>query len=78
MRRQCARQMQSKKELRKFGEAVREKRAELRVSQVDLARLVGISNKTLFNIEAGNNWPSLPVYAALCRHLALPTPPLLS
>lgn len=35
---------------------------------------VGISLKTLHNIEAGNNWPSLQVYRRICLKLGCETP----
>ncbi len=47
-----------------------------RLSQVEFARTLGVSNKTLDNIEAARNWPSMPVYIKLCRALGVGTPPL--
>jgi transcriptional regulator with XRE-family HTH domain len=40
------------------------------ISQIELAKRVGISNRQLSNIEAAKNWPSLQVYIALCRELS--------
>ena len=39
------------------------------LSQCELAEQVGISNKTLNNVERGNNWPSVPVLIKLRRSL---------
>lgn len=61
-----------------FGRNVAHSRDQLGKSQKDIASRVGISNKTLCGFEKGVSWPSMPVYVALCRALALPTPPLFS
>ena len=55
---------------RQFGGLVRARRVALGLKQIDLAEKVKISNKTLHNIESGQNWPSLFVYVKLCRELA--------
>lgn len=66
-----------RKILAAFAKALRKHRDALGLGQSDVAKKVGISAKTLCNIEASNNFPSLPVYAALCRVLNLGQPPLL-
>ncbi len=66
-----------RKELGTMGSSIRIIRKARGLSQTALASLMEISNKSLDNIEAGRNWPSLPVYITICRVLDLPTPPLL-
>lgn len=53
--------------LTKFAAALRARRLNMKMSQRELARQVGISSKSLCNLEMGNNWPSVPVYVALTR-----------
>lgn len=53
--------------LKSFAAALRARRTQMNMSQRDLARRVGISSKSLCNLEMGNNWPSMPVYVALIR-----------
>lgn len=65
------------KELKILGEQVRTLRKARNLSQTALAALIDMSNKTLDNVEKGRNWPSMPVYIALCRVLDLGVPPLL-
>lgn len=55
--------------LKKFATRLRARRLKMNLSQRDLARQVGISSKSLCNLEMGNNWPSLPVYVALTRFM---------
>lgn len=52
-----------------LGLAVREMREKRRYRQSHLARAIGVSQKTLWNIEAGTAWPSMKVYIALVRVL---------
>lgn len=67
----------TKKALAAFGTALRERRYKEGISQTELSKRVGISSKTICNAEMGNNWLSLPVYAAICRELHTIKPPLL-
>lgn len=46
--------------------------------QSELARRLGISQKTLGNIEEGSTFPSLPLYIAICREFKLGKIPLVS
>ena len=41
----------------------------VKISQIELAKRIGVSNRQLSNIEAAKNWPSLQVYVAICREL---------
>lgn len=41
----------------KFGEKLRQRRKELKLKQEDLARLIGVSKRTVINYEAGNSYP---------------------
>lgn len=61
-----------------FGGRVRKLRENRGIIQADLSRTLGISQKTLGGIEAGQNWPSLPVYIALCRALEAGRIPFIS
>lgn len=58
--------MKSSKDLKAMGAALRAARVERGISQIAMAKTIGISNKQLCNIEKGNNWPSLQVYSAIC------------
>jgi len=59
----------ARKTLQAFGLALRARRKLLRYSNAALGREVGVSSKSLCNIESGNNYPSVPVLAALVRVL---------
>lgn len=65
------------RELKALGDRISQVRETRGLSQTALAHLIGISNKTLENIEAGRNWPSLPVFIVLCKVLGVGRPPLL-
>jgi len=65
-----------KKELIRFGKAVRAQRQLLRFKQYEVAGMVGIDPRTLANIEWARHWPSLPVYVKLVAALQLPKPAL--
>lgn len=59
---------------------VRERRTELGMTQVDLAKRVGVSRQTIISIERGRYDPSLPLAFQLAATLqmaigALFTPP---
>ena len=66
------------REQRALGEWVDQKRNDRGLSQTALAHLVGISNKTLENIESGRNWPSMQVYVVLCKVLGAARPEFLA
>lgn len=66
------------REQKVLGEEIAARRLARELSQTGLAHLVGISNKTLENIESGRNWPSMQVYIVLCKVLAIGRPPLLT
>lgn len=71
--------MNSRKNQKSLGLAIRAVRKERGWSQLQMAKEMGISNKQLWNIETGNNWPSLPVYAQMCHRVlkvAIPGFPL--
>lgn len=63
--------------LRMFAFAVKKRRAELGVSRTQVARSVGISYAQLAHVENAENWPTVPVYRALCRVLKCGRVPLL-
>jgi DNA-binding XRE family transcriptional regulator len=66
------------REQKVLGEEITALRLSRDLSQTALAHLVGISNKTLQNIEAGRNWPSMQVYVVICKVLGVGKPLLLN
>lgn len=54
---------------KQFGARLRERRVRMKISTSDLARRVGLSRKSILNIENGDRWPSLPRYFNLCQEL---------
>ena len=63
--------------LEKFGASLKEMRIDSGYSTLrSFAAEIRISLKTLHHIEAGSNWPSMPVYLRICTKLKLPDPPL--
>lgn len=62
--------------LKLFGQAVATRRAERKLSRRQLAEAVEVSYATISHIENGENWPTVPVYLALCRVLKVGRPPL--
>jgi DNA-binding XRE family transcriptional regulator len=53
--------------VRAIGKALREERESFPMSQVILAKLIGVSNKQICKIEAGNDTEGLKVlYVAKC------------
>ena len=67
----------SKKMLRQFSSALVRRREELNMTRRSVADAVEISYSALSHLELGNNWPTLPVYRALCRVLKVGKPPML-
>jgi len=67
----------SKKALRLFAAALGKRREEMRMSRTELAEEVGVSYFTMAHIELGENWPSIPVYLAICKALQVGVPPLM-
>jgi DNA-binding XRE family transcriptional regulator len=55
------------KDLLKLARTMRLCRQSAGMSQIALAEKLGVSNKQLCNIETAKNWPSMPLYIALCR-----------
>jgi DNA-binding XRE family transcriptional regulator len=66
------------RQMRRMAKNLRARRLRLNLRQNVVAGAVGISNKTLANIEAFKFAPSLQVYVDLCQVLELPSPPLFS
>jgi DNA-binding XRE family transcriptional regulator len=52
-----------------LGQLIRDRRESLKVTVDDLAKVIGVHAKTLYNIECGRNWIQLPAYFRLCHHL---------
>lgn len=62
--------------LPEFAKALRARRKLCGFNQTKLSYEVGVSMKTLNNLEYARNWPSLPLYFALVRALKLEPAPL--
>ncbi|GAB4235615.1 MAG: helix-turn-helix transcriptional regulator [Ekhidna sp.] len=58
-------------DIKEIGEAVRERRKFLKITQDDLADISGISERTLRNIEKGLANPELESLMKLCEVLGL-------
>ena len=67
---------QARPRLMKFAAAVATRRMQLGLSRTELATRTGISYWQLSHIENAENWPTLPVYLALCRELKCGRVPL--
>lgn len=67
-----------KNDLEAFATELRSQREKMKHSQSSLARAIGVSSNTIYNIEASLNWPSIPVYISLCRILKVGAIPLIS
>lgn len=52
-----------------FGESVRERRLKLQLTQVDLARKLGIRQSTLSDIEKGRHAPTLETVERIAKAL---------
>jgi len=63
---------------RELGVNIRARRKAIGMSQADVAREIGISSKTLCNVEMGLAWPSLPMFVRLCKALRAGRVPLTS
>lgn len=54
-----------------IGDKIRELRKEKNLSQLELARLAGISNTYLSDIEVGRTFPSLKVIVSVSKVLEI-------
>jgi transcriptional regulator with XRE-family HTH domain len=55
----------------KIGKLVRDRRQALKMSQTELARQTGVSDRQIGNIEWARNFPSMSVYIVICRVLGI-------
>lgn len=55
----------------KLGEAIKNRRKELAITQPHLAELAGISTNTLYKLECGQGNPSLQIIHKLSEVLGL-------
>jgi DNA-binding XRE family transcriptional regulator len=55
---------------------VRSMRKAMKISVEELAGRVGCTEKNIYHIERGENFPSMQVYLAICRAFGLEKPPL--
>lgn len=53
----------------KIGKYIQEKRKELKLTQLELASRLGVSEKTISNWENGRNMPDLSLFNPLCEEL---------
>jgi transcriptional regulator with XRE-family HTH domain len=61
-----------------FGEHVRDRRAALKLTQIDLSRKLGIRQSTLSDIENGRHAPTLETVEKLAKALKTTAQALLS
>jgi transcriptional regulator with XRE-family HTH domain len=57
--------------IEEIGKQIKERRDSLRVTQLDLAELAGISPNTLYKIERGQANPSLKILLKITNVLGL-------
>ena len=57
---------------RRWGQNVARRRKELRLSQLDLAKAVGVTQQTISSIERGEHAPSDALKVRLVQHLEEP------
>ena len=57
--------------VKKFGEIIRKRRKELKITQPHLAELAEISTNTLYKLERGSGNPSLKVLNKLAEVLGM-------
>lgn len=63
--------------LRRFASGLKAARRKKGLDRRELADKVGSSMSAITHLELAENWPTLPVYLAICRELGLDVPPLL-
>lgn len=61
-----------------FGESVRERRAKLKLTQIELAGLLKIQQSTLSDIEKGRHAPTLETVEKIAKALKTTAKALLS
>ena len=62
--------------LEKMGRELRLARLTKGWTRAQLATAVGVSWQCIAHVDSGRNFPSFPVYGAICDVLGLPKPPL--
>ncbi len=63
---------------RELDNRIRVFRAEHRLSQTDLAELIGVSRKTISTIEVGRFVPSTVIALKIARHFGVPVEDIFS
>lgn len=58
-------------ELLQIGEVIKDRRSSLRINQVNLAEMAGISKNTLYKIERGQANPTIEVLKKIADILGL-------
>ncbi len=58
-------------ELVQIGEVIKERRKSLRINQINLAEMAGISKNTLYKIERGQTNPTIEVLKKIADILGL-------
>ncbi|MBN8658773.1 MAG: helix-turn-helix transcriptional regulator [Candidatus Obscuribacter phosphatis] len=56
---------------KQIGSRIKQRRAKNGMTQIELARRVGLSRTSIANIEAGQQCPPLPVLYAICHELGI-------
>jgi transcriptional regulator with XRE-family HTH domain len=64
-------------EMPEFARTLRERCERAKLTQSELARMVGVGQSQISNIMWGRNLPSLPLYVKICRALGIKRLPLI-
>jgi len=73
---QWAKEKANEAALKAMATQLRAGRKIMNVSVSQLAERVGCTIKNIYHIERAENFPSMPVYLAICRELGTRKPPL--
>ncbi len=66
-----------RKLVEKLAENVRARRITMCMTQAALAKKCGCSTMVICHVERADNFPSLPIYIAICEALGMGKAPLL-
>lgn len=64
--------------LRSLGDAIRERREELGISQLELAHRAGVTQDRIWRWESGRRWPRTDALLRLAEGLEIPAATLLA
>ena len=54
---------------KQIGSRIKQRRTKIGITQIELAKRVGLSRTSIANIEAGQQCPPLPVFYNICHEL---------